>query len=193
MPSREEKKAATRKRLLDAAAAIVATEGALAATLDAIAARAGLTKGAVYSNFASKDDLLFALADLAGPTIRGEDVLSPTTPVADQLEGLGEELARGMRTVTRRAWRLGLELSSWALRNERARRQLAASYRRNHAKVGALFEEAAAATGKPLPLPGEQLALVANALAHGMAELRSIDPASVPDDLFPKAFRLLAG
>jgi AcrR family transcriptional regulator len=193
MPSREEKKAATRKRLLDAAAALVASEGAQAATLDAIAERAGLTKGAVYSNFRGKDDLLFALAERAGPNITGEDVLSETAPVADQLERLGEELAEGLRRVSRRAWRLGLELTFWALRNERARRALAASDRESHAELGRFFEAAAAATGKPLPLPGEQFAVVVDALAFGLAQKHAIDPASVPDDLFPKALRLLAG
>jgi len=57
-PSREEKKALTRARLLDAAATVFARRGFAAASLDEVAEEAGLTKGAVYSNFESKDELI---------------------------------------------------------------------------------------------------------------------------------------
>ena len=40
-----------------------AAEGFAGATIDMIAEAAGFTKGAVYSNFGSKDDLFFALLD----------------------------------------------------------------------------------------------------------------------------------
>lgn len=43
------------------AAAVIAERGGAAATLDAVAAAAGFTKGAVCSNFGSKDELVLAL------------------------------------------------------------------------------------------------------------------------------------
>src|SRR4051812_15177757 len=61
--SREEKKAMTRSKLLDAAAAVFARRGFNGASLDDVAEEAGLTKGAVYSNFASKDDLIATLLE----------------------------------------------------------------------------------------------------------------------------------
>ena len=100
MPSREEKKAATRRKLLDAAAALVAREGALAASLDAIAEKAGLTKGAVYSNFGSKEELLFEMAAaFAGPSIHADpeasdslaDYLARETETQPGLEAAGQE------------------------------------------------------------------------------------------------------
>lgn len=51
----------TRTALLDAAERLWAERGISGASLDDIAAAAGLTKGAVYSNFAGKLDMLFAL------------------------------------------------------------------------------------------------------------------------------------
>ena len=51
----------TRERLIAAAAETIAEKGFQAATLDEIAARAGLTKGAVYDNFDSKDQLFMAV------------------------------------------------------------------------------------------------------------------------------------
>ncbi|WP_161632160.1 TetR/AcrR family transcriptional regulator [Nakamurella lactea] len=49
------------QRILEAAAEVFAESGFGAASLTAIAQRAGFTKGAVYSNFASKQDLFTAL------------------------------------------------------------------------------------------------------------------------------------
>src|SRR3954451_4005791 len=60
---RQERRAQTRAALLDAAEHLWAERGIRGASLDEIAARAGLTKGAVYSNFASKSDLVLALLE----------------------------------------------------------------------------------------------------------------------------------
>src|SRR5271165_6704357 len=55
-PTREE----VRRRLLDAALAVFAEQGFDTGNLDQIAEVAGLTKGAIYSNFTGKDDLFYA-------------------------------------------------------------------------------------------------------------------------------------
>ncbi len=59
--SRAESKAATRERLLAAAREIFLVTGYQGATLDAIAAKAGFTKGAVYWHFPNKQSLFLAL------------------------------------------------------------------------------------------------------------------------------------
>jgi AcrR family transcriptional regulator len=51
----------TQKRLLDAAEEVFVRDGYEAAQLDAIAARADRSKGAVYTHFKSKEDLFLAL------------------------------------------------------------------------------------------------------------------------------------
>lgn len=48
----------TRKALLKAAASIFAEKGLNGATIDEIAKRAGVTKGAIYSHFEGREDLL---------------------------------------------------------------------------------------------------------------------------------------
>lgn len=52
-----------RDRILDAALEVFAAAGFAGATIDAIGQAAGFTKGAVYSNFESKDELFLALLD----------------------------------------------------------------------------------------------------------------------------------
>lgn len=58
---RSERKAATRARLIEAAGRVYAERGFAGATLDDVAEEAGLTKGAVYGHFGSKDGLLVAV------------------------------------------------------------------------------------------------------------------------------------
>lgn len=58
-PRRED----VRDRILDAALEVFAAAGFAGATIDAIGQAAGFTKGAVYSNFGSKDELFLALLD----------------------------------------------------------------------------------------------------------------------------------
>ncbi|WP_052357239.1 TetR/AcrR family transcriptional regulator [Actinomadura welshii] len=60
---RRDRRERTRTALLIAAERLWAERGIHGASLDDIAAAAGLTKGAVYSNFAGKTDLLLALME----------------------------------------------------------------------------------------------------------------------------------
>jgi AcrR family transcriptional regulator len=53
----------TRERVLDAARDVFAERGVYGATVEEICARAGFTRGAFYSNFADKDDVLRALIE----------------------------------------------------------------------------------------------------------------------------------
>src|SRR6266480_1721632 len=61
---RQLKQERTRSLLLDAAARVFARRGYHVATLEEVAAEAGFTKGAVYSNFESKEGLFLALVDV---------------------------------------------------------------------------------------------------------------------------------
>ena len=59
--TRADRRARTREELVDAADRLFTTNGFHATSVDAVADAAGYTKGAVYSNFASKEDLFFAV------------------------------------------------------------------------------------------------------------------------------------
>lgn len=193
MASREEKKAQTRRKLLDAAATLVAKQGALATSLDEIAEKAGLTKGAIYSNFGSKEELLFAVADEAQvPVIAFEDFFNPKQTLAENFERLGEYLAKTFSAMSPRSWQLLLEIVHFAMRNQKARRALAAEQRQSREDAAQFFRGFATETGETLPLPGDELNIALEALSWGLLQLRAMDPKSVPDELFPKLFRLLA-
>ena len=59
----ERRRQQTRDHLLRAAAQVFAERGYHGASLDEVAAAAGFTKGAVYSNFKNKEDLFLALLE----------------------------------------------------------------------------------------------------------------------------------
>lgn len=76
MMRQDERRARTRRRLLDAARRAFAVRGYDSASLDSIAAEASLSKGAVYAHFPTKQDLYLAVVEevLADARSRVESV-----------------------------------------------------------------------------------------------------------------------
>ncbi|WP_214403891.1 TetR/AcrR family transcriptional regulator [Pseudonocardia lacus] len=99
----------TRARLLDAAVDVFAERGVEGATVELICERAGFTRGAFYSNFSTKEELLLAAAEhgLAVSLERIEEAvgrleLDPGADHAAQVDALvehflGPEDPRGVR------------------------------------------------------------------------------------------------
>ena len=63
MPGRSAERDKRVAEILDAATAVFARRGYAAATVDAVAERAGVAKGTIYQYFESKEELLFAVFD----------------------------------------------------------------------------------------------------------------------------------
>lgn len=115
--NQSERRAKTRRALLDAAAALFAERGYHKVSLDEIAARAGLTRGALHYNFGGKADLLLTLLDerlaARGEAIDGADpaALAAALPFDREFSLLFLEFAAAAaRDVeTGRALRAGLD------------------------------------------------------------------------------------
>lgn len=93
--TREESRALTRAKLLESARVVMAREGFESASIDRIAEEAGFSKGAFYSNFSSKEEVVLELLEIHS-----------LQDVAEIAELLGKE--RDPRAVIR-------ILSDWAL------------------------------------------------------------------------------
>lgn len=80
------RRAATRDRLLDATREVLAREGIQGASVEHICDQAGFTRGAFYSNFSSKDELVLALFDREREVMLGllREAADPSS-----FEGLG--------------------------------------------------------------------------------------------------------
>lgn len=158
--------------------------GFVAASLDEVATEAGLTKGAIYSSFSSKEQLFFEVLEartherLAGARL----VVSDSGPAAGH--ALGERLAAF--TADDPNWHLAfLEFWAASVRGERANALELRERRRE-------FRDAIAGE---LVLAGvddhaEQLAVLILALSNGLAVERAIDPDST-DGLFAFALQRL--
>src|SRR5262245_12226087 len=65
-----DKRDRTRATLLEAARALIREKGYARTTLEEVAARAGMTTGAIYGNFRNRDELFMALGDAYWPPIK---------------------------------------------------------------------------------------------------------------------------
>jgi len=127
------KRERTREALIAAALEIVEGTGFAAASLDAIAARAGMTKGAIYSNFVSKAELLLAAASARGLAMHPFDPWAAAS-FAEGLEVLAKELAATIRRAKGGA-KFAAEFQVYALSDPELRVGLAAIYEQNFAAV----------------------------------------------------------
>lgn len=138
--SRERRRRETRVALLHSAYEKFCDVGFGAASLEAIAADAGFTKGAVYGNFSSKEELFLVLAEQRAESLPGEwRHIEPERMGRDEVgRAIGSWLAGAIRQ--RRGWFLAnVEFSIVAARDpELAVRRLAA-LRRAHRELGGLL------------------------------------------------------
>jgi AcrR family transcriptional regulator len=190
--TRAEKKAETRERLLAAAERIARRDGFARLTLDRVAEAAGLTKGAVYSNFESKEQFLLEVAVRASAGITmGDEVFDRAANVAELLEAMAEVIASGARQRPKEAV-VALEFVTLALREPKLRRVLAGQQTDEAGPSSDRGDRWIEAHRHELPLPDAQFFEVVNALAWGLLLRRLVvGEEAVPDDLMTWAFTRL--
>jgi len=174
--TQEERRAETRRALLDAGATLFAERGIAGASVDAIAGAAGRTSGALYDHFGSKEGLLFALletwvgdatvaiaAEQAAAASFDEWVAAMWHAVARPPSGDGRWIA------------LEHELWSYAAQSPDATRYLAKRYQ------GAWTGIERHATQWVDPEPGTGAAVIG--LLLGLEMMRRVDPDAVTDEV----------
>jgi AcrR family transcriptional regulator len=188
--SRQDRKSQTRERLIDAAAEVFARRGFEAATLDEVAAAAGYTKGAVYSNFTSKLDLFVALTE--------RRIEVQTRVAARRLDQAGSEArsaADGPLAIdadAERPWvMLVFEVWLQAMRDPLIRDVLAEQYRRARTISASMIAAAYERAGEVAPLPAREMAIVVEALGIGIAFQGLLDPEEVKASLHAAALARL--
>ncbi len=183
----------TRRKIVDAAFVVFGERGIAATSLEQVAAHAGLTKGAVYSNFRSKDELVLTLMEehvglhiTASLDALGSDA-SPEQVVYD----VGAALVKQMRADV--GWhRLLAEYSALSHRSPDSREALRLRRREARQAVERALVRVCDAVGMKLPMDPFDFATVVIALSHGLALETDIDPDGVPEDLMARALQLMA-
>jgi AcrR family transcriptional regulator len=161
-----------------------------ATSLDQIAAAAGYTKGAVYSNFASKEDLFFAVYERrAGRMVAEMERLFADDPLVGLDRLSGDTTSRENRDD---GW-LAAFFEFWAhvIRHPELRQRFADIHRRLQVTVAGAFERIAAERGVELPEDALPFAVAAGAMQIGLALERLTQPDVVDAALGMRMGRLL--
>jgi len=176
--TRAEKNAATSEALLAAAAQTFAERGFEATTMDQIAERVGLSKGALYYRYKSKEDLFLALLDERSAAYVAQLEQTPAAgwdAFADQF----------LAIVREGTWpRLFFEFVAYASRRPQARRQLVKRTRAVRRAIERVVEQQAGQAGVEPVMPAADIALALIALGNGLALEHAADPRGVPDRAF---------
>jgi AcrR family transcriptional regulator len=192
-PNRAEKNALTTAALLEAAAQTFAERGYEAATMDEIAERIGLSKGALYYRYRTKEDLFLALLDQRCAAYLAE-LERPLEADVDPRAGWSAFANQFLEVIREGSWpRLFFEFVSYSSRSPRAHRELATRIRRLRKAIERRVQEQADRAGTELPITAADVALAISALGNGLALERLADRRSVPDRAFTELPGLIIG
>jgi len=183
---RDEQKALTRRRLLEAAESVFARRGFHGASVEEIAREAGATTGALYSNFAGKEDLFLALFEetIVADVRDYSEAFSAAETSEEQLRGPTE---RWMQILRERPAYFPLFIEFWAhaVREPRLREDFGQRLAALRLASARLVSAGAAGQGFELDsATAERLGLFIAALGNGLALERAVDPEAVPDELY---------
>jgi AcrR family transcriptional regulator len=183
---RDEQKALTRRRLLDSAEAVFARSGFYGASVDELAREAGATTGALYSNFAGKEDLFLALFEERIATDVGDysQIVAEGATIEQQARGAADHWMEILRERPD-YFPLLIEFWAYAIRESELREHLAERLAALRSASGRLFMEAAERYGPSPPVEASEfVGLLINALGNGLAFEKLADPDAVPDSLY---------
>ncbi len=180
--TRAESQERTRALIVAAATRLFLRDGFRATTLEQIGEEAGFTRGAVYSNFASKTAMGIAVID--GLYAEQEQRLVAALREEDWLDAV---TAWAEATIGDPAWmRLELEIAASSTGDDSYRAATAARYARLREHGRELMVERFGGA------VDETLAVAALGLALGIGAQRAADP-SIPGSAWSDALRALLG
>ncbi|MFI5773972.1 TetR/AcrR family transcriptional regulator [Streptomyces sp. NPDC051658] len=171
---------AHRERLLDAARQLLAEGGYPAASISALARRAGVATGSVYNHFASKQELLAAVfRHVAGHELSAvREAVQAHSGVTEQLRALVEVFSYRALRSPRTAWALLAEPVDPLVEEERL------TYRRGYHVLAEKVIVAGISAGE-LPPQNAQLSAAAVIGAVGEALLGPLSPVGARTDPEP--------
>jgi AcrR family transcriptional regulator len=184
-PGLSRKRQRTRSALIEATLAIIAERGFAAVSLSEVAARAGVTKGSIYSNFRGKGDLLWAAAGRKRLNVIPK--ITPGAPLRAHARAIARALMPLIPQIEREA-----DFHRALLVYSRTDPELGAL---QGAQWRALFDAIArgldAELGARLTIPSRVLALGIQALIRGFVSQWVETPEEVTQDIVAASFEAL--
>ena len=187
--TRADRRAQTRDELVEAADGLFTKNGFHATSVDAVADAAGYTTGAVYSNFASKEDLFFAVYERRVDR-RAAEMEATLASGGSAYDGI-ERLIAGLAERRDDGW-LAAFFEFWAhvLRHPELRGRFAEQHRRGMKPVARALESVAEERGERLPEDSLKLATARHAMLTGLQLERLTQPDLVDEGLALRMLRL---
>jgi AcrR family transcriptional regulator len=183
----------SRERLLKAAAKVFSERGFERASVDEIAAEAELSKGTLYWNFKSKDDLFEAL--LEEHIDRRLEAVIELTESAPADHDMAPEASRWFLDLLREERELVLlshEYWSRATRDPEIRKRYAERQAKLRDDVARALDTRASQLGAPrFSMSSADVATAYIALREGLSFQKLVDPESVPDELIGEIMALI--
>jgi AcrR family transcriptional regulator len=190
--TREESRRLTRERLIDAAAAVFAERGYRRASVEEIAARAGYTIGALYSNFSGKEEVLLALLEQRVAQI-AERIVTAALQADTPTDKLRAGAREWMEFLDDEPELYALMVEFWTIwvRDDEQRPHHGRRFAAVREYIGGLIQQKADEIGVTMALPPDQIGAVVLALADGLALQYLANPDAVPKELFPSVLPIL--
>jgi len=182
-----DKRARTRAALIEAAAQVIGEKGYERTSLEEVAQRAGMTRGAIYGNFQNKDELLLAFVESRWKPLRPN--LRKGAPLKEQLRAIAEATVKS--ADERRAMAVGaLSFQIYVLTHPEMRAQMAAA----NGQIYAMLEKGLReyVDEAELGMPVARFIRVLHALSDGLMYARFMEPEEFPDEVIYSAFEALA-
>jgi len=192
---RDEQKALTRRRLLDAAEVVFAQRGFHGASVDEIAREAGATTGALYSNFSGKEDLFLAMFERSAQAdVRDYAEIFTTQDTPEEQTRAVADLWMSILRERPNYFPLVIEFWAYAMREPRLRDPLAERLRTLRTASARLVAQGAQRRGISLsPEFAERLGLLITALGNGLALEKLLDPDAIADETYGDLLTLIFG
>ena len=165
----------TRENILYAAFQEVHYNGFQAASINNIISSAGVTKGALYHYFASKEEIGYALLDEVFTEYMDASYIAPLSETDDPITVFIEHLKETGAQMSEEDIALGCPLDHFSQEmapiNNEFQKRLDALYQRKHTALVAAFERGQAAGNVTEDVSAESIALMIDAALHGAMAL----------------------
>lgn len=175
----ERRRQLTRTALIESARQVFVRRGFSGASLDEIAETAGFTRGAIYKNFADKEELFLAVFDQINEQVLNAfaQMLEQGVSAAFDAHALAKMWAKLIADTD--LLTLELEFRLYEIRNPSARDRADAQRRRNRELVTRFIEDNTAALGITLKLPADTVAGILLSTSDGFAHASQVDEQEV--------------
>jgi AcrR family transcriptional regulator len=182
--TREQRKEQTRESLLSAARDVFTTKGVIATSVEDIVAAAGYTRGAFYSNFGGKTDLLLELLQRDQDKVEAE-----AQCIFDRCNTREEMMAAFLKRFRLlndqpESYLLWMEARLHSARDERFCAKFGTLLQKQQEHMAACISSIVECAGAQLPIPTGMLALGLVALREGLQSWRATKSCNVPDERF---------